>query len=170
MAKSISKIRHIQESNLRLEKRFITESKTNIKEGFGTVLLILTGLGVYYVRKYIKALKEIAINLSNSTIEDVSKFLDIASDIEEGAEEGNILVEKDGNDYIIIVEKNGKEHAVLVFDTETDEAFIDKGKNKRVIPMTMKNNDKIEPGSIELQKGFVHLIKKIIDKHSKKIN
>jgi hypothetical protein len=43
MSKSFSKIRHIQESNLKLEKRFLNESKEPINEG---VLMTLGGIAL----------------------------------------------------------------------------------------------------------------------------
>ena len=122
MNRSFSKIRHIQESNQRLEKRFLNESKEPINEG---VLLTLGGLALGAT-----IIKKAYDYISNKILEKQME------------ETGEI---KKGNNGVLMKKYIDKKNDDVYWGIEvTDKTTADPGHQKRNVLLFKDDPKRIE--------------------------
>ena len=134
------------------------------------ILIIVVGFLIFQLIRYIKALKEIAKEMGESSIVGISSFLTQISNIENGVTKGEIIVEKYNDVYKVFVRNRYREISFLIYDSKTEEVFIDREKKNRIIPITMNDGSEVVPSVLVIQKGLLDMIKKLIEKHTEKLN
>lgn len=168
MSNSFSKKRHIKDANKKLEKRFIFESKEKLYEGLGMTLLILTGLGLFYLTKNIKQFISKFKN-SDSYFYLKDFFMDLHL-IEKGSVDGKIIIKKNNHDYKIIIEIEGNEKSSIFVDTLENKIYKDESKNILILPEESFGDETTDKQLRLVQNHFIDRIIKIIGEYSKKIN
>ena len=117
------KVIRLSESDLtRIVKKVIQENnKQNLNEGIGTALLVLTGGGLFYLgRKLKKFIDKYGKYISSVQL---GTFLGKIKSIEDGKEEGKVLVkERGGYTYLAIV-VDGQVFDSLTIDVENDTIY-----------------------------------------------
>ena len=170
----MKKIVRLTESDLtRIVKRIIEENKKqNLREGIGTGLLVLTGVGVFYLaRKLKKFIDKYGKDFASTRL---VLLLSKVKAIEDGRSEGEIVV-KESDDYIYILIKEGNQ----VFDSITIDMVngrIYNGHSKKpkasdmFLPKSLpasadtENMEEIEEAENEL----VNSILDIVERYGKK--
>jgi len=167
-------IRLTESDLMRIVKRVINEqSKPIVKEGVGTGILVLTGVGLLYLgRKIKKFIDKTAKFMPSVTL---GAFLSKIKSIEDGKVDGKVLVKDKGNYKIIAIIIDGKVFDSLTIDMENDEIFSghkgldEKGPSQsdRVVPMTMPRD--ADQGDIEeikaMEEELVNQILSVIDRY-----
>jgi len=137
----MKRIVRLTENDLtRIVKRVIKENKKQpLNEGIGTALLVLTGVGVLYLgRKLKKFIDKYGKFLSSVQL---STFLNKIKSIEDGKEEGKVLVrETEQYTYLAIV-INGQVFDSLTIDMKNDEIYSGHKKqpkwDDKILPRTL---------------------------------
>lgn len=170
----MKKVIRLTENDLtRIVRRVIKENKKqNLNEGIGTALLVLTGAGVFYLGRKIKRFVDKYGKYLPSL--QLGGFLSKVKSIEDGKEDGKIVVkEEDGYTFIGIV-INGKVFDSLTIDLENDSIYSGHSKQPKqsdlIIPKTLPNDADTEMVE-ELRQAeelLVHGVLEIITKYGKK--
>lgn len=164
----------LTESDLtNLVKRIIKESKPKrkISEGIGTVLLVLTGTGLFYLgRKIKKFIDKTAKYMSSVTL---GAFLSKIKSIEDGEQEGKVVVKDKGNYKIIAIIIDEKVFDSMTVDLENDEIYrghsTEPKRSDKIIPMELPvdaDTEDIEEIKM-LEEELINGILFVIDKYGK---
>ena len=139
-----------------------------VNEGFiGTTLLVLTGLGVFYIARKIKRfLDKISLILPLVKIAPFKKVIDNIND------NTQVLVENENGIYTITIkDENNNEFDSLVLDIDKRIVYLNKEMKEIIIPTPIspkyKNNEKIVAEVRKLEDNLIEGIIEIINKHSK---
>jgi len=117
------KIIKLTESDLtRIVKRVMNEDKKqNLNEGIGTALLVLTGAGLFYLgRKLKKFIDKYGKYISSVQL---GAFLGKIKSIEDGKEEGKVLVKEKGQYTYLAIVVGGQVFDSLTIDVENDTIY-----------------------------------------------
>ena len=170
----MARIVRLTESDLsRIVKRVINEDKRkNLNEGIGTALLVLTGAGLFYLGRKLK--KFIDKYAKFMTSAQLGLFLSKVMAIENGEENGKIIVKKSGNYTFIGLVIDGKVFDSLTIDMENDSIYHGHNKEPKksdmIIPRTLPYDADTEDME-EIKQAeavLVDSILEIISKHGKK--
>jgi len=170
----MKKIIRLTESDLiQIVKRVINDDKRkNLNEGIGTGLLVLSGIGVLYLgRKLKKFIDKYGKFMTSARL---GLFLSKINQIEDGKEDGKIVVKESGDYKFIYIVIDGKVFDSITIDMENDSIYG--GHNKKpkksdmIIPKVLpydadtKDMEKIE----QAEEVLVDSILGVIAKHAKK--
>lgn len=175
MNENKKKVIRLTESDLmRLVKRVIKENKKQkLNEGIGTVLLVLTGAGIFYLGRKLKKFIDKYGKLT--TTFRLGAFLGKLKAIEDGKEDGKIVVKESGNRRILAAVIDGKVFDSITIDLETDEIYSghkkELNRGDKIFPMELpfdadtKDIDEIRVG----EELLIDEILEIIAKYGKPI-
>ena len=148
--------------------------KKLLKEGIGTGILILTGIGVAYLGRKIKNFVDKYAKYLSSV--QLISFLSKIKSIEGGEEEGKVVVKEDGNYTFITIVIDGKVFDSLTIDTVNDSIYSGHNKQPKtsdmIIPRQLpydadtENMEEIK----QAEQILVDSILEIIIKYGKKKN
>ncbi len=171
---NMKKVIRLTENDLaKLVKRVINENKKqNMNEGLGTALLVLTGAGVFYLGRKIKQFIDKYGKYFPSAY--LVAFLSKVESIEDGKENGKIVVKEDGNYTFIGIVIDGKVFDALTIDLENDSIYSGYNKQPKqsdmIIPKTLPYDADTE--NIEelrhAEESLVDSVLEIITKYGKK--
>lgn len=141
MNESRKKVIRLTERDLtRIVKRVIKENKRqNLNEGIGTGLLVLSGIGVLFLARKLK--KFIDKYGKFMSLTQLTLFLSKVKAIEEGKEDGKIVVKESGNYKYIAIVVDNEVFDSLTIDVENDTIY--RGHSK-----TPKQSDAIIPRTL----------------------
>lgn len=163
----------LTESDLtRIVKQVIRENKKqNLNEGIGTTLLVLTGAGVFYLGSKLK--KFIDNYGKYFSTAQLSLFLKKIQSIEDGSEEGKVVVKDNGKYKVIGIVIDGKVFDSLTLDMENDYIYSGHKKEPKrsdiIIPRTLPYDANVEDIEKirEIEDSFVDDIITLISKYGK---
>jgi hypothetical protein len=146
------------------------KSKKVIKEGIGTALLVLSGVGVIFLIKKIKNFIDKTAKFMPSA--SLGLFLSKVKAVEEGRENGEIIVKDKGNHKIIGIIIDGKVFDSLTVDVVENEIYrghaVEPKRSDIIIPMQLPssaNTEDIEEIE-EMEELLINDILAIIVKYS----
>ena len=119
----MKRIVKLTESDLtRIVRRVIKENKKQpVNEGIGTALLVLTGAGLFYLgRKLKKFIDKYGKYISSVQL---GAFLGKIKSIEDGKEEGKVIVKEKGQYTYLAIVVDGQVFDSLTIDVENDTIY-----------------------------------------------
>jgi hypothetical protein len=124
----MKKVIRLTERDLtRIVKQVISESqKKPINEGIGTGLLVLTGVGLFYLGKKLKKFIDKYGKYMSSV--QLGAFLGKIKSIEDGKEVGKVVVKENGQYTYLAIVIDGEVFDSLTIDVENDTIYS--GHNK----------------------------------------
>jgi hypothetical protein len=174
----MKRIVRLTEADLtRIVRRVISEDKRKkLNEGIGTGLLVLSGIGVLYLgRKLKKFIDKYAKFMTSARL---GLFLSKVNEIEDGKEDGKIVVKESGDYKFIYIVIDGEVFDSITIDMENDSIYGGHSKKPKksdmIIPKVLpydadtKDMEKIEQAEEVLVDSILGIISKYAKKTSEK--